>query len=119
MKTVVFARCRSCENRVRLILETSDDGYLPMSFGAREEWMPADKAVGYFVWCAKTDTVRPRRGGVYADGSTTQQVPHGPMVGRRVKARYSDVPCDDRCTHATGASCKCSCGGVNHGCEAM
>ena len=25
------------------------------------------------------------------------------------------VPCDDRCTHAEGDKCRCSCGGVHHG----
>lgn len=26
-----------------------------------------------------------------------------------------ETKCDDLCTHATGAECRCSCGGANHG----
>lgn len=32
-----------------------------------------------------------------------------------IQGRYTDTPCDDRCTKAKGHKCECSCGGENHG----
>jgi hypothetical protein len=38
------------------------------------------------------------------------------LHGKRIDGRQVDhCPCDKRCTHATGHSCECSCGGANHG----
>lgn len=36
----------------------------------------------------------------------------------RVEGRFSEGrKCDPRCTGATGGSCDCQCGGVNHGAD--
>ena len=46
---------------------------------------------------------------------TLHEAGHGPRPGKAPVMRYSDtVRCDTRCTHATGAECVCSCGGINH-----
>ncbi len=38
------------------------------------------------------------------------------LSGKCIDGRVVDTcPCDRRCTHATGHSCECSCGGANHG----
>lgn len=38
------------------------------------------------------------------------------LEGRRVRGQHNaSVPCDARCTGATGHQCECSCGGKNHG----
>lgn len=35
---------------------------------------------------------------------------------QQIEGRYAaDIKCDGRCMSATGHSCDCSCGGVNHG----
>ncbi len=39
-----------------------------------------------------------------------------PMAWGALEAcRRPEVPCDERCTHARGHKCDCSCGGTNHG----
>lgn len=39
-----------------------------------------------------------------------------PMAGKRITGIVNtSVPCDRRCTGATGHNCECSCGGANHG----
>lgn len=42
-----------------------------------------------------------------------------PMMGHVHRFRVVNVelhtPCDERCTNASGPSCDCACGGVNHG----
>lgn len=35
-----------------------------------------------------------------------------------IVATTTKTPCDERCTHATGHNCNCSCGGKNHGTQA-
>jgi hypothetical protein len=35
--------------------------------------------------------------------------------GKPVKTAHSATVCNAACTHATSLSCKCSCGGANHG----
>lgn len=35
-----------------------------------------------------------------------------------IAVTHSDGPCGDKCLEAEGATCKCSCGGRNHGAEA-
>lgn len=38
------------------------------------------------------------------------------MGGKPLQGTQNDsVPCDRRCTSATGHNCECSCGGANHG----
>lgn len=40
------------------------------------------------------------------------------MVGKRISGTVNvGVPCDRRCTGATGHNCECSCGGINHGAD--
>lgn len=39
----------------------------------------------------------------------------GRVSGQRLTQTAECCPCDARCTNATGPSCDCSCGGVNHG----
>lgn len=35
-----------------------------------------------------------------------------------VKGKFADVECGDKCEEVSGASCKCACGGMNHGMRA-
>src|SRR5689334_9357918 len=38
------------------------------------------------------------------------------MMVKPIKAKIKpQCPCDNRCTTATGETCNCSCGGMNHG----
>lgn len=49
-------------------------------------------------------------------GGTVECLGYVRDTGRRYLARDSfDVPCDHRCTGATGPNCDCSCRGENHG----
>jgi len=115
---VVFARCRECDRRVRLVLDATD-GCVPVEYADGSVRMtPIKDAIPCLVWCVGTTVVYARRGGVFADGSRSQRVPHGPMRGKPIKSRFVDRPCDRRCTHATGDTCLCSCGGLNHGADA-
>ena len=36
-------------------------------------------------------------------------------IDRLVVGHRSEIPCDGRCTGASGPNCDCSCGGANHG----
>lgn len=41
------------------------------------------------------------------------------LAFRPIKAKLApDVRCDHRCTRSKGVTCKCSCGGDNHGINA-
>jgi hypothetical protein len=40
------------------------------------------------------------------------------MEFRKLRTARSSDACSADCTHAEGDSCKCSCGGLNHGIEA-
>ena len=41
---------------------------------------------------------------------------YGERPGKAPVMKFSaKVSCDTRCTHAKGAECVCSCGGINHG----
>src|SRR5688572_26941387 len=40
-------------------------------------------------------------------------------AGNRLFDHGKACPCDARCTHAKGPSCDCSCGGANHGTQAL
>lgn len=33
----------------------------------------------------------------------------------KVKGKFADVQCTDKCETATSATCKCACGGEHHG----
>jgi hypothetical protein len=37
------------------------------------------------------------------------------MGGTAIEGKYTECPCDRRCTGAKGHNCECSCGGTNHG----
>lgn len=37
------------------------------------------------------------------------------MNRQMIQGRYTETPCDTRCTEAKGHKCECSCGGHNHG----
>lgn len=40
----------------------------------------------------------------------------GRFLGKPVKGiKNEQVPCNAKCTNATGPNCECSCGGMNHG----
>lgn len=39
------------------------------------------------------------------------------MRFKALKTSRSGEPCGEECRTATGSSCKCSCGGINHGVE--
>lgn len=39
----------------------------------------------------------------------------GRVEGERLRDDVERCPCDERCTHAKGPKCSCSCGGANHG----
>jgi len=39
----------------------------------------------------------------------------GMVKQNRLFNLFADVPCDGRCTNATGPNCDCSCNGHNHG----
>jgi hypothetical protein len=45
--------------------------------------------------------------------STGRFTPTGKPI--MFNANGSNHNCDDRCTHARGDKCECSCGGKNHG----
>lgn len=38
-----------------------------------------------------------------------------PMMCRTVKGFFGKKKCNDECTHAKSAICRCQCGGANHG----
>lgn len=42
--------------------------------------------------------------------------PKYPIQYKELKGTFNpEHKCDDRCTHAKGHTCDCSCGGANHG----
>lgn len=43
---------------------------------------------------------------------------HVSLTWKGIKATLNHMECDSRCWSATGADCKCSCGGDNHGSQA-
>lgn len=59
--------------------------------------IPAKQAAGYMVWCLEHKSM---------------------MHFKPLNARSSDDPCGPACRMAEGGSCKCSCGGMNHGVDA-
>ena len=99
---VVFAQCRNgC--KVRLIL-ADVNGTVPVRYrnsdGSNypaDTFEPAKRAIPYLAWCVAHKE---------------------PLHGKPIRVKHSEQVCDDRCTHATGEFCKCSCGGLNHGSEA-
>ena len=104
----VIARCDlgrgPCE--IRFSLETDLEGRVPVRY---MRWSPAEgamvpkdedtltpalDAIPYLVWCVK----------------------HRSMLhGRRVRVTLTNGPCGPDCREATGSTCRCSCGGANHG----
>lgn len=60
--------------------------------------VPAKQAAGYMVYCLEHKSM---------------------MHFKPLKARFSDDPCSPECREATGGSCKCKCGGMNHGVDAI
>ncbi len=101
---IVFGKCRyGC--RVRMVLNRIGEygdvavAYAVAGNDEAADWrtLPVEQSIPYLAWCVKH---------------------HEPLRGKLLKTRFSDQPCDDACTHATGGSCRCSCGGANHGIEA-
>jgi hypothetical protein len=43
----------------------------------------------------------------------------GKVSQSRLTRTEHHCPCDARCTNASGPSCDCSCGGINHGTQAL
>ena len=112
---VVFAKCRrGC--RARLVVRGVVNGEVPVLYARplREgedasalvpsapgmvyedapRMTPVCDAVPYLAWC----------------------VAHrSPLQGRPIRTFRSEQDCSDECEVATGSSCRCRCGGLNHG----
>jgi len=94
----VFAHCRfGC--KARLLLHDID-GQVPVKYVSNPTVVlePINAAIPYLVWCVAH---------------------HEVMRGKPIRVKHSSCECDDRCTKATGETCNCSCGGINHGSEAI
>lgn len=102
--TPVIAKCKfGC--RVPVNVETDAAGMVAIVYNDIRTMQPETfarptellQAIPHLVWCRA----------------------HGqPMQGKRLRVTRSDEPCSDVCRMATGATCKCSCGGLNHGMDA-
>lgn len=103
---VVFARCRrGCRYRLVIHAEKNyhGDDVLRVNFrDGTSRVMLLPEAIPYLAEC---------------DGIEAG-TPHGLLYGKPLKVYRTEAPCDDRCTHATSGTCRCSCGGINHGIEA-
>lgn len=65
--------------------------------------------------CASNEQLDSAKCGA-CDGSMSLM---GQVIGARLGRNEVRCACDGRCTGATGPSCECSCGGINHGTGAV
>jgi hypothetical protein len=80
----------------RVVLAIEPDGTVPVLYADETEvvMVPAAEALPYVAKC---------------------RAHRMPRRGKPVRGSYGAADCDDACELATGADCRCKCGGINHG----
>lgn len=116
----VFGRCPEKGCTTRIVLDPATDARVrpvttrgklaAVEYDAAPRTELADGAAfvggGGMIYCAT------KHGGHVASGLPAH---HVRIAWRGVKATLNTMDCGPQCWDATGADCKCSCGGARHG----
>ncbi len=111
-------RCRTCKALFPRYFDRGDGQPLRLAEGA--EWTRVD---GKLVPPATDPTLGSGRCAMVAEllpNCPACNAPWGIEFGRptedtEIKGTFGSNACDTVCAFATGATCKCQCGGMNHG----
>ncbi len=115
---VVMGRCpvKGCRHGVRV--DVPGITVLPTGFGYGNSY-PAPRGFECPDGCSWVGTMAAlRHPEMYWPGVHVCPVHDEHYRFARLLAGHSSADCSADCTEATGADCKCSCGGANHGVDA-